>query len=155
MAQQTQVSTAELVYQRLDELTDGIEAFLEAWRDEVWTGAPYMDFHITTLPPNDHARRLMFGFRTEINGDQCPDPVFGVTLLTGEPRASFDDLIVDTLLGYFRGLEGYAEGNDRYCAEFLDEMVQRKRQGIFTHVKGMSYYPEAEYDVPFSRRPRA
>jgi hypothetical protein len=113
---------AIMIYQHLDALTDGIERFLADWRDEVWHSEPYQPFHITVLPD----RRILFGFRTDINGEQGPDPMFSVGL--GEGRAILDGLVVDTLLGYF---QGDVDGNGEYCASFLEEMVNRKRAGWF------------------------
>jgi hypothetical protein len=116
------MDAATMIYQHLDALTDGIERFLADGRDEVWHSEPYQPFHITALSD----RRILFGFRTDINGEQGPDPMFSVAL--GDGKALLDGLVVDTLLGYF---QGDVDGSGEYCAEFLQEMVRRKQAGWF------------------------
>jgi hypothetical protein len=72
-----------------------------------------------------------------------------------EGRARFNDMIIDTLAGYFKGTDGAATGSDAYCAEFLEEMCARKRRGLFTAVSGVAYVPEErDYETAYTARPR-
>ena len=125
------MSVAETIYKRLDEFTGGIEDFLTNKADEVYESV-YEPFHMTVMD----GRALTFGFYREMGGDLCPDPEFCLTLGSGE--AVLDSLVTTTVLGsvYFGG----GEGNGDYCAEFLEEMATRKKNGGMT-LKDRVTYP--------------
>ena len=126
------MSTAEIIYQHLDAFTGGIEDFLAATADESYESKVYEPFHMTVMG----GRTVTFGFYKEMGGDLCPDPEFKVTLR--DSAADMGSLSVVTLLGSLHGAE---DGNGEYCAEFLEDMVTRKKNGIMT-LKDLVIYPK-------------
>ena len=71
-------------------------------------------------------RTLTFGFYKEMGSDLWPDPEFRVTL--GDSEAELYSMVALTLLGPV--YEKHGDGVSSYCAEFLEEMVNRKQRGI-------------------------
>jgi hypothetical protein len=118
---------AATLYHHLDTFTGGIEQFLVEERDETYRSVAYQPFVCVALG----ARRVLFGFYAE---GGYPDPTFSVTL--GAGQAALESLVTDTMLGHRRG-PGSDQEEAEYCAEFLQEMIQRKQRGVMTlnHVK--------------------
>lgn len=133
------MTVAQDIYRHLDTFTGGIEGFLAAIADESYESEVYERFHMTVLGD----RALAFGFYTDINGEQYPDPEFTVTL--GDTEADLDSLFVMTFIG------GTTTGNideaPGYCAEFLEEVVSRKNRGIITLKDRVTPQPQALWDA--------
>ena len=124
------------IYELLDTFTGGIERFLDEVTDDGYTSSAYNPFTCVTL----YERRIEFGFWTEMGGDLCPDPVFVLTL--GDGVALLETLEIRQLIS----LPGHTltRADAEYCAEFLEEMCQRKQHGVMVPSHHVTYNPPQE-----------
>ncbi len=113
------MTLAQYIYKHLDTFTGWIEGFLAAIPNESHEPENCDSFKMTVFGD----RALAFGFYTEINGDQYPDPEFRVTL--GDTEADLDSLFVMTSIGGDNA--GNIDEAPSYCVEFLEEMLLASR----------------------------
>lgn len=105
------------LYEALDTLTGDLPEFLKTGRDDTWELPPYEQFNVTSAGDS-----VLFGFRTQINGDSCPDPQIMAWIDLEARTATIRS--VDTLTRYFQtpDLPG---GSDVYAIELIEEMQRR------------------------------
>jgi hypothetical protein len=112
-------SLSKLLYQQLDQFTDGIESFLTEGRDEIWTTKSYQILSITATGP----RTVLSGYYSERDGNLCPDPHLLMTL--GEGIVDLDSIRLYTVLGEI-AMGKPAHWNGELSLQFLNDIVHQK-----------------------------
>jgi hypothetical protein len=117
---------SKLLYQQLDQFTDGIESFLTEGRDEIWTtdeiltAKSYQILSITATGP----RTILSGYHYVGNEHLWLDPHY--LMMVGEGIVDLDSIRIyisgdETLMGK------PAHWNGEFCLRFLNDIVHQKK----------------------------